>query len=566
MSSPVEQIKEKLSIVDVVSSYVKLEKAGTYQKGRCPFHNEKTPSFFVSPGRNTYHCFGCGKGGDVFSFVEEVEGVDFPAALKLLADRAGIQLKEFSAQAQGETSSLYDILEASALFFEKELRNSPSAIEYLKSRGVEGITAKDFRIGVAPDGWSVLTDYLRRKGFSEQLIEKSGMAIRGKSGLYDRFRARIMFPISSSQGKVVAFTGRVMPGAPEEAGAKYVNSPETLLYHKSSILYGYDKAKQSMLKLGVAIFVEGQMDLIMAHQAGFTQTVAVSGTAFTTEHLALVKRFANTILFSFDADSAGENALKKASQLAISLGAEAKAILLSLGKDPADVIKENKDVWAEAVSKAEPVIEYFLKKIREGTTIQERMKKVGQDILPLIAVMPQKIEQSHFIKRVAEFLEVDQEAVKSDLQKIRIDVSSLPVADAPPRQIPALDRAKMRLLGFYSAFKDKVDIAKIETVWQDIETEPIANAIEGMGKEKMNTLSMEAEMYFQGKDSYEDTVSDLLTTFELSYYEDKLTKIVNELRATEKVGDTAKAKELLGQSQTISNKIHTIKTNRHAHL
>src|SRR3972149_5550617 len=303
MLSPVEQIKDRLSIIDVISSYLKLEKAGQNFKARCPFHNEKTPSFFVSPSRNSYHCFGCNRGGDIFTFTEEIEGVSFSDALKTLAERAGVTLTATGNKEREENKKSYDLLEAATKFFETNLLRSETVKNYIKARGLKEETVRNFRLGFAPDGWSNLLDYLKAKGFPEKLIEENGLIIKCQKGYYDRFRGRIMFPLSDSQGRVVGFTGRIFddgskPSSAKATEGKYVNSPETVLYNKSKILYGYDKAKREMLKEDFCIIVEGQMDLLMAHQAGTANSVAVSGTALSEEHIKLIKRFTETIMLS----------------------------------------------------------------------------------------------------------------------------------------------------------------------------------------------------------------------------------------------------------------------------
>jgi DNA primase len=262
MNSPVEQIKERLNIVDVVSSYVKLEKSGIHFRARCPFHNEKTPSFFVSPERNNYHCFGCGKGGDIFSFVQEIEGLTFPETIKVLADKAGIVLSKYEKQQEDDDSVLYKALSLSAKYFEAVLKKFPSGVEYLKARGITDETIANFAVGYAPDGWRNLSSFLTSRGIPEEVQERAGLVIKSERGHYDRFRGRIMFPICNATGKVVGFSGRIFPEKLDEPmSAKYVNSPETKVYNKSRILFGYDKAKRAIAKTGRAIIVEGQMDL-----------------------------------------------------------------------------------------------------------------------------------------------------------------------------------------------------------------------------------------------------------------------------------------------------------------
>ncbi|KKP98393.1 MAG: primase protein [Candidatus Nomurabacteria bacterium GW2011_GWA1_36_15] len=273
INSPVQQIKERLSIEEIVSSYIKLEKAGANFKARCPFHNEKTPSFFVSPDRASYYCFGCGAKGDIFSFIEEFEGLDFKGALKILAERAGIPLVQYSKEKEGEKEKLYRAMEEATKFFEKNLAENKKILEYLKSRGLEEKTIGDFKIGFSLLDWRTLFEYLKSKGFSDKEIELAGLVKKTEKGFYDRFRGRIMFPISDSSGRIIAFSGRIFED--DGKSAKYLNSPDTPIFSKSAVLYGLDKAKESIRKNNFSILVEGQMDLILSHQAGFRNTVAI---------------------------------------------------------------------------------------------------------------------------------------------------------------------------------------------------------------------------------------------------------------------------------------------------
>ncbi len=280
MSSEVEQIKERLNIADVVGGYLKLEKAGQNFKAKCPFHNEKTPSFFVSPDRGSYYCFGCGAHGDIFSFVEAFEGVDFRGALKSLAAKAGVELKGGDRTGDNKKERLYAAMEAAAEFFETELSNNSAARDYVLSRGITEKTIHSFRIGYAPSEWRTLRTHLEAKKFGINELFAAGLVKKNEKGdFYDVFRGRVMFPIADSSGRVVAFSGRTLDE--KENPPKYFNTPETELYSKSHTLFGLDKAKSSIRKFDHAILVEGQMDLVMSHQAGFTNTVAVSGTALS---------------------------------------------------------------------------------------------------------------------------------------------------------------------------------------------------------------------------------------------------------------------------------------------
>jgi DNA primase len=579
MSTPIDQIKEKLSIVDVVSSYVKLERSGIYYKAKCPFHNERTPSFMLSPARNTYHCFGCAKGGDIFSFVQEIEGLDFPGALRLLADRAGVTLDAKAKKDGGEKSMLTDVVEAATKFYEGELRKSKVAIDYLKSRGITGETAKTFRIGFAPDGWENLVHHLRQKGWQPSFIEKAGLSIPGKSNPYDRFRNRIMFPIASTQGKPIAFTGRVLPGGDDQMG-KYVNSPETQLYHKSSVLYGLDLAKSAILKEGKVIVVEGQMDCIMIHQAGNQNVVAVSGTALTDEHMRLLKRFTDNVIFCFDNDKAGFAALRKAAALSFEIGIEAKAIALSVqAKDPADIIKEdieNKtEHWKEALAKAEPVIDYLISAIRRsGEAGRDQLKRAKEEVLPLVATLASNMDQSYYMKRMSEAFNLPESAVRDDIKNLikknteaygqNTSQSAIPQKDnAPPVRRTAKEEAAERVVGFEKVFRDKVDLGEVRTGFIEVMHVPIESFAAALPAERIPSLTLEAELYYGESDKLDQIATELLSTLMLANYEEKLAVVLREMREAEQNKEGSKALELYGESKALGEKIYKIKNNRH---
>lgn len=593
MSTPVEQIKEKLSIVDVVSSYVKLEKAGGNFKARCPFHNEKTPSFLLSPARDSYHCFGCGKGGDIFSFVQDIEGLDFPATLRLLAERAGVSLDARAKRDGGEKAMLYDVLEAATKFFEGELRKSPAAIEYLKSRGITGETAKTFRIGFAPDGWENLVTYLRQKGWQESLIEKAGLSVKGKTNPYDRFRNRVMFPICSTQGKPIAFTGRIMPGGDDQMG-KYVNSPETVMYHKSSVLYGLNLAKSSIIKESKVIVVEGQMDAVMIHQAGNENVVAVSGTALTEEHLQILKRFTDQLIFCFDNDSAGQAALRKSVTLALALGLEAKAVALT-GKDPADMIQENPDTWKTALANAQPVIDYLLLAAKKtNDTPREQIKKVREDILPLVATLSGNMEQSYYVKRVSELFDIPESAVKDDLKKLILKMSTSETSDqygnrnanqygspnssqnssqnseappsgAPPTVRSAKNAAAERVIGFERVFRGKVSAETIDALkngFVEVMGVPIETYTETLDASRISALELEAELYYSGSGTLDKIASELTSTLTLAHYEAKKVEVDRKMKEAEQEKNSSEAQQLHIQSKELGDIIYKIKHTR----
>lgn len=417
MSDTVQQVKERLSVVDVVQAYVRLTKAGKYYKGLCPFHKEKTPSFMVSPERGFYHCFGCGKGGDIFTFIEEMERVDFKGALKILAEKAGVPLVYERGEDKGERDRLYIVLEAASEFFVKNL--SAEARAYLVGRGLKPETVASWSLGYAPHEWRALVEHLRASGFSETEIVVAGLAKKKEESthLYDTFRGRIMFPIHDASGRAIAFTGRMFPD--EEGVGKYLNSPETALFEKSKVLYGIDVSKGGIRKLSFAILVEGQFDLLMAHQAGYVNTLALSGTAMTSEHATLIKRHTENLVIAFDGDQAGVAAAGRAASIALSAGLNVKVAAMPPQEDPADLIRRDPDLWKQAVREATHVIDFYLAHLLKAGYDARRLKlEVSRVVLPYIVQVKNAIDQAHFIQRVAEDIKVPEDAVRAELKKL----------------------------------------------------------------------------------------------------------------------------------------------------
>jgi len=419
-NSNLDQIKERLNILDVVSTYIKLEKAGSQYKARCPFHSEKSPSFYVSPSRGSYHCFGCSEHGDIFGFTMKIEGINFKDALRMLADKAGVSLTNFKKE---ETSSLIDILENATLFFEHELKNNVEAQNYLKGRRLNAETIKNFRIGYAPNDWRQLYTKLNKAGYSDEEIVTSGVCIKHEKGLYDRFRGRIVFPICNASGKVVAYTGRII-GVDEgkDGVAKYVNSPETPMYHKSSILFGYDKAKQEIAKTKKIIVVEGQMDVVMSHQSGITNCVAISGTAFTPEHISIIKRFAEIIILALDSDKAGFNAMLKSAMLALQSDIEVEGINLT-DKDPADMIKADANNWIEATKNTKPILTLIATIIMNKEKIKPRqIQMLRKDLFPLLRVVKSPLLKEAYTKEIGELLNIPTDIIKQETENIVTEI------------------------------------------------------------------------------------------------------------------------------------------------
>ena len=471
MEDNVSKIKERLDIVDVISGYLKLTKAGVNFKARCPFHNEKTPSFFVTPERQIWHCFGCSKGGDMFGFIQDIEGVEFVEALRILAQRAGVQLEYSSNFAEKDGKAvLYEICETSAKFFEKQLNSSSAgkrALEYLKNRGLSEETMKEFRLGFAPSEWESLSTFLRNCGYKDQEVVDAGLAIQrdGANGVYDRFRSRIIFPIADLNGQIVGFTGRVFAEssealAKEEGQAKYINTPQTAIYDKSRILYGLNKAKTEIRREDKCVMVEGNMDALMSYQAGVKNVVATSGTALTPAHLKIIQRYTPNLGLCFDTDQAGAMATRRGIGLALANGLNVKVVeisdpapslsadLRSAGgfgkasrhsekgrawggagaecKDPADFIQKYGTKWVEAVAKAKPVIEFYFDKAKAGfdPNSAESKKTVISILAPFIKRLTSQVEKSHWISQLAFFLRAKEDAIEADLAAAKDDLPS----------------------------------------------------------------------------------------------------------------------------------------------
>ena len=469
----VQAIKDRLNIADVVSQYIQLRRAGRNFVARCPFHKERTPSFHVSPERGTYICFGCGEKGDIFSFVERIEGVDFRTALEELAKKAGVTLHQgFTPKPENKEKDarLRDVCEAAAKFYEVQLSARSDVAEYLHARAVSQETVALWRLGYAPAQWRSLTEHLASLGFSKDDMVEAGLAIasRGQSEVYDRFRGRVMFPICDTAGRVVAFSGRFfekMIGSHDEEHepAKYVNSPETLLFKKSRVLYGFHIAKSAMRRADCILLVEGQFDLILAHQSGLPFTVALSGTALTQEHLVLLGRLSKRLVLALDADAAGVRSGLRSTHLAIEHGFDVKIPTFPQGKDPADVAKESAELLKAAVRTSKTAIEFFLDILRSGAKDERTYKRIVEaQVLPLIAAMGSKIEQEHFIRLVAAKLSVSEAAVREEVSKKK----SVPVYDLPgpgdaevaaaqdSAELTALQKKIAMLLSYFSAQSD----------------------------------------------------------------------------------------------------------------
>jgi DNA primase len=573
MNSPVDKIKERLSIEEVVSSYIKLDRAGANLKARCPFHNEKTPSFFISPDRGSYYCFGCGASGDIFTFVEEFEGLDFKGALKLLADRAGIPLEPYSKEAKenkSEKEKLYEAMEEATLYFENNLKESKEVSEYLKLRGLNDKSIKDFKVGFAILDWRLLYSHLKTKGFSDTEIERAGLAKKpddASKAMYDRFRGRIMFPIADSSGRIVAFSGRIFKN--DGKSAKYLNSPETPIFSKNAVLYGIDKAKESIRKNNFSILVEGQMDLILSHQAGYRNTVATSGTALSdstvskenvVSNLGLIRRLSENLVLAFDADKAGANATIRAGKIALSLGMDVKVVEMPEGVDPADLIgKSGADAWKESIKNSKHIIEFLLNKALRNSNGD--MRKTGREIkgvvLPFVDALSSSIEKMHFIRLISDKSGVQQDALQDDLKKIeqelKYEKEEIKEAGEASAKVYRRDYIERKLLGIalwqQSLIKPTVDfeiifnkLGEVFKKYEDIRQD----------------LIFEAEVFYSNNENLEKSIREMFLNLEEENINEEISKKMLELR---KANDES-GKKILQEINELNKRKEDIKNSR----
>jgi len=538
MSTNVEQIKERLDIVDVISSYLKVEKAGINFKAKCPFHNEKTPSFFISPTRQTFYCFGCGEKGDIFSFVEKFEGLDFKGALETLAKRAGVELKNFNGEDRSEEKDeLFQIMEEATKFYEGELEENKLAQKYLEKRGLMKSLISKWRLGFAKDEWRSLHDFLIGKGFAKEKMLLAGLIkkVPDEAKYYDTFRDRIIFPISDTAGRVIAFSGRTMKK--DEKTPKYLNSPETKLFYKSEVLYGFNVAKNFIRKLDYAVLVEGQMDLLMSHQAGVQNTVASSGTALTELHLKKIQKLTNRVIIAYDSDSSGEKAARRAAEMAMFIGMETKIASFPKGEDPASVIQNDPEKWKKALRESEHFIDFMLNKAVKENKGRNLAKEIVKSVLPLVSLLKSDIEKSQFVKKIALKIGVRDEDVWNDLKNAALPTDRT-TGSVEKREYFSEKRAQevnlnriMSSLIFLEESKGskKEKSAKsMKSRWQEIAgKEEVEEMLGGYENEK-DALAFEAERYGESGD-LEKTSSDVLRRIELQILKTKLQRAADAL-------------------------------------
>ena len=576
MSDAVQQVKERLSIEEVVAPYVELHKAGKNFKGRSPFTNEKTPSFYVSPDRGMYYCFSSSQGGDIFTFIEKMEGVDFKEALKILADKAGVELVPEDPQKKTARDRQYEVLDAATSFFEQYLTKKAAASEYLKKRSVTPETIAKWRIGYAPGppdhGWREGKEHLEAKGFRKEELGKAGLIKGFDTGKepYDLFRDRVMFPIFDNAGHVVAFSGRAL--TKDEKAPKYVNSPETELFNKSEILYGYHQAKQGIRNMDFSLCVEGQFDVVLAHQAGYVNTVAVSGTALTAHHVGLLQRLSNRVVLALDADRAGISAVKRAAELMLARGMDVKVARMPDGTDPADMISDDPHKFKETIGHSRHVIEYLLDVLEASGKDDRTFKlKAREEILPYLVLIPNFIDREHFENLIAGRLGTTKDAVHAEVVKLEaknetkkedaalVNETVVAPIKTTSNQLESYAEQVFGALKYLEQFAEQAHVhANVYTHLSTVLACEFEGVFSDMDEARLNKVIMQSEKTYEGfpHKEYFNHLASKINIYTDMYLKNELRAEKEKLKELEAQGDTGKLYEtILHSIETIRKKM-----------
>ena len=465
-----EDIKSRIDIIDFISGYVQLKKSGQNWKGLCPFHQEKTPSFTVSQSKQIFHCFGCGEGGDVITFLLKHDRLSFHEAVTMLAKKAGISLDagRFDQKSIQKDELIRKALKEAADFFADKLRGAKDAVEYFKGRGVSPESTRLFQLGYAPSGWSSLLSHLRKAGFSDEIIKDAGLAVSGSKGLYDMFRERIIFPIRSINGNVIAFGGRAM----DNAMPKYINSPETPVFKKSETLYGLHTGKDAIRDKGFVIIVEGYMDVIICCQYGFQNVVAPLGTSLTSGHLQKLRKLTNEAFIVFDGDAAGINAAKRSIPLLCQNNFKARLLLLPEGEDPDSYLrKNNSEAFSSLLGKAQSIIDFLFSVSRSGRveTVREALTLISQNLDPLAA--------DEMLIELSGKTRINEMTIREEFRKIKNKVI-VNAGKAPGPGLSKGSREEYLLLSAVMHFPEKLDYVMSRLDMKDIRDSVVASLFE----------------------------------------------------------------------------------------
>jgi DNA primase len=585
MADIIEDIKSRLDIVSYISSYVQLKKTGRNYKGQCPFHSEKTPSFIVSSEKQIWHCFGCSKGGDIFAFVRETDGVGFPEALQILADKAGLKiekLSKFEKQEKSEKDDYYHAHELACDFFEKQLhdtKDGEKVLKYLKNRGLTDDTIKEFRLGFAPDEYEALYPYLLKKGVKKDIIVKSGFASVkgiGDDKIFDKYRARLMIPIFDYLGKICGFGGRALK---EDQMPKYLNSPDNILYNKSRLLYGLSHAKKFIKEKDNVVLVEGYFDMILPYQAGVKNIVATSGTALTQDQIRIIKRLTPNVTTCFDTDSAGFEATKRAYFLLQAEEMNVKTVWQLDKKDPADYVVDHGEKFGDVIKEAKEFVSFYMEKLAKlhDVSQMEGRRNILKEVMPLFKNMP-SVTKDFYIREFSKLTNMSEVSVYDDIETFKLPASYSARAIAETTinsgKMPTSEMVLAILLNYPKTFEKASELLDKKDFFEDEEniyntlfdqynsTRPEArgwNLDDGLlakVREKINVLSLYAEDKY-GEFSEEAVAVELEKLIDRLKKDRKIHKLRDlemRINEAEKAGEKDKLLKLLMEQQSLLSK------------
>jgi len=582
-----EEIKQKIDLADLIGEYLKLTPAGSNLRGLCPFHNEKTPSFMVNGEKQIWHCFGCGLGGDHFSFVQKMEGVEFPEALRMLANRAGVKLETYKPDEQNQHSRLLDLCGLAAKHWRQLLledNEAGIARDYLKKRGVTSQISEDFLLGYSKESWDDLIQFALKRGFSLKELSDAGLSVVGQNNKpHDRFRARLMFPLRDIHGNVVGFTSRKLKE--DDFGGKYINSPQTIIYNKSKLLYNLNLAKTEIKRLDYAILVEGNMDAISVYQSGTKNVIAVSGTALTLDQLTLLKRYTSSVMIAFDADSAGERANLRGVDLAWTLGFNVKVIVMPKGEDPDSVASKSADLWRSLIKKSYPLMDYVFEATKSGLDLTGRVdhkKKFTAKLLPLIVKMGNEVEKAHYLKKLADTINIAEAVIVKLAGDIKNPVKPVVAKPTITTIVPDRERAIAEnfltlIIKFPDLFKNEI-IANIPDLGypatHNLYVKLIncynkdCNLTENFLKQELlpdefsyfSELSMLAEEQF-GELTEKSAITEslkIIKEWQIKRLKEQMNLLGKEMATAEKAGNEILAKELAEKFSKLAAELNSL--------
>lgn len=565
MNDQVEQVKSKIDIVEIIGERVVLKKAGRHFKGLCPFHSEKSPSFIVSSERQSFKCFGCQEGGDVISFLQKYDGMSFLEALEMLAKRVGITLESYRPTSQDAyKKKLLEIMSLASEYYHFLLTKHSSGEEarlYLKTRGIGSEAISQFNLGYAPNQWRSVSDFLiLKKKFTSEELDAVGLVIRkDANSFYDRFRGRVMFPLKDHKGVVVGFSGRTL--LKDEKEAKYINSPETMLYSKSKMLYGLWENREYIRKEDGIVLVEGELDVIPSWQAGVKNVAAIKGSAFTAEQAQLMTRFTKNVVMSLDSDSAGQEAIKRAVTIAESMDMSIRVVQITGGKDPGDVATQNGRAWREMVQKAVLYWDFLIDSAlsQHDPKTGAGAREISNEVVPAVAQIANSVMRAHYVTELSKKLGVPEESIYSEINRTNkrkeLNILKQTVSSIEKGTVSRREEVEEYLLAIALQFYDKVcqDIPKIDKAW--ISTPSIAKIIDKLvmwdakTDFKIQTLSKSVApelqpildtTYLKDLSRVEDPNKELervIAEIKGMYARAELKKLSNEIAEAEKKGE-----------------------------